>query len=379
MAIAEDSSTPGLKTSETLTALTSNSFTPPSGSLVIVMASWGYTIDFTSTSFTCSSSDGGTWTTGVSRSTSGGYSVYLFYRYYATSPGAITVTTTVSAAGGGKANFQDVRVLTGAASSQAGAATASALTTGTADNTSITTTTVDSVVYGLGNDQSGTSVLSPVSNFSTINVFDSANPVYIASGKRIATVTPGSVTVGWTGSTNTPGAVAFFEVLPTAGPVTKNGSDTGSLADTATVKVQPTGDTGTFTDNATVIVQGTDAGAFSEAASAGEMVNVTDSGTFTDTASVSVATDNFVTDSGTFTDNAFVTQGAIGTDSGSFAEDASVIMQASDQGLFFDTTTLLNDGYLVAARVKVVEADNRVLRVTAEERVVEFDAWEEDS
>lgn len=380
MAIAEDASTPGLKTHATNTALTSNSFTPPAGTLVIVMASWGFTTNFAGSSIACTSSDGGSWTTAVSRiDNSGGSSVYVFYRYYASSPGAITVTTTVTAGGGG-ANFQDVRVLTGADSNQASGATASAQPSNTVYNTSINTTTVDSVVYGMGDVQSSTSVLSAVSNFSTINLFDSAS-CYQVSGKRIATVTPGATNVGWTSSTSSPGVIAFFEVLPTSGPVTKNGSDTGNFpaaGETASVTVKPALETGTLTDSATVVVQVTDTGHLNESASAGEFKPVTETGTLTDTASVIVGTNKVVSDSGTLSDTAFTTMGAVASDGGTLSDTARIIVQVSETASVHDSAQILEDGYLVAERVKVIPADNRVRRIEAEDRNVFVDPWDDE-
>lgn len=356
--------------------------------MVLVMHAFAYTNDPTTDPVvTCTSSDGGTWTLVKQYLNLGGWHGEMSWwaRDFASAPGSpITVTTQVTSSlvdyGG---QFMDVRVLTGAApaAEQVGGASEQVTvpTPSTATLTlsrSITPTEIDSLVYGIGNYFTAAAGTLPtaVSGFQTINeFFDTLHSGRNMSGNRTSpTASLSAFTVGWTvgGSLSKYGQAAFLEILPAPPIVEKNVTEAGTLTDTATVKVTAPTDTGTFADTASVVVQATDAGAFTEAASAGELVPVSDAGIFTDTASVIVGVNIVVSDSGAFTDSAFVSQGAVGDDAGTFTDTATVVVHGSDSGILFDSVRLLDDGYLVAERVKVIPADNRVVRIEGENRAM---------
>ena len=379
MAIVEDASSPGKKANDNTTnVITSNSFTPPAGSLVVVFTTWGGSIFGSGSVATTSSEGGGAWDEKV-EAHNGVMTAAIAVRYYAASPGSITVTSTVTKTEGNSC-FQDVRVFTGADSVQTGATAVKETNTG---NTTITTTTVDSLVVGTGTAFSGTTVMNPITGYTNFVVHDfTVSGTYSASERKdAATTTPGSTACGWNLTVGASGAWSWYEILPATGPVTKNGTDTGSFAaagETASVIVKPAVETGTLTDTASVIVQVSDTGHLNESASAGEFKPVTETGTLTDTASVIVGTNKVVSDSGTLSDNAFTTMGAVASDTGTFTEDARIIVQVSETATVHDSAQVLEDGYLVAERVKVIPADIRVRRIEAEDRNVVVDAWEDE-
>lgn len=380
MAIAEVTS-PGEFVSESGLTLTSTSFTPPAGSLVVVLHAWGYTNNpTTDPTVTCTSSDGGTWTKVRQVLNLGGWhGEFSFWaRYYATSPGSITVTTEItSSVVDGDAHFMDIRVLTGAADTQSGGGNAQVIvstpTTGTLTLTaSLTPTVVGSWVYGIGNYTGATSgdIPASASGNTSINENFFSGIVHRQMSNRRTSATSGSaVTCGWTvgGSASKYGQAVFLEILPA---VEKVGTDAGTFTDTASLTVQPATETGTFTDTASVIIQATDSGEFTESASAGEFVFVSDTGVFTDTATVSVGTIIEVSDSIELTDNAIAGIAAVGTDTGTFTDDAQVIIHASETVEVREAAALLDDGYLVAKRVTIIPADNRVVRVEPENRAM---------
>lgn len=377
MAIAEDASEPAVVTNTTGNGtLTTASFSPPAGSLVLVLTGIGYDLNETGLD-TISSSPSVTWTDAISAVYDLSYTgtAHVSYHYYASAPGSITVSSAQASVNGG-GRLLCVKVLTGVDPADFIGNTATRLiTTGGVQSFSqaITTTAAGSVVYGvIDNVQNDAAHVGHDANSTVITNFaDTPNGITLLAFKQTSpTGTPGSITLGAKVSPaeDLAGALAMVEILALAGP--NPGTDTGTLTDTATVKVTAPTDTGTFADTASVVVQATDAGAFTEAASAGELVPVSDAGIFTDTASVIVGVNIVVSDSGAFTDSAFVSQGAVGDDAGTFTDTATVVVHGSDSGILFDSVRLLDDGYLVAERVKVIPADNRVVRIEGENRAM---------
>jgi len=230
MAIALDGSTPApvdnaLSTSST--AVTA-SFSPPANSLVTVVVNISFT-----------SSSGTTPAITVADSLSGSYTagpaVYdtlytysgIFTRYYSAAPGSITVTATRSRTT--QALYEVVtQVLTGAASSQSGAASGVAHNSSgtTTCDSSITTTTVGSRVV-TGVSISGDYTFTPVGLTSTHTEYDSSGGTAAATG-YYQTGTAGAVTLGWTITSPNTFAWASLEILPGSGTVPGSGALSGS-------------------------------------------------------------------------------------------------------------------------------------------------------
>lgn len=214
--LSEDVSTPGFKYIGTTTTLTSNSFTPPAMSLVVVMASWDFTsVASTAGLITVSSSPSVTFTnlTQSQNTTQDGTYTGIFVHYFVTSPGAMTVTTTMGNGNGGGGHFQDIRVVNGASANQNGAVTSAAIHTTTVFNLSITPTQQNSIVYGMGANGDNNNALTVVSGWANINIEnDTTNSVYQASGKKSG-VAQVAQSVGWTTAASQSGGVSFAEIL----------------------------------------------------------------------------------------------------------------------------------------------------------------------
>lgn len=228
MAISEDASTPVVQrttTGTTAATVTSASFTPPAGSLLVGI----FVNEFKSNpvaqpTLSISDSVGGSWTQGVqclglNANSFGQASIWT--RYCATAPGAMTV----SAGRSGTAATDmvlAVRVLLGAASDQTGAGTKSNPSKGTFAATSgsqqsLTTTKAGSAAYvasGMGQNVTFTvnGQTTQLDNWS-----DATNATTQLIGSMTAlTGTPGAFSLGWTtvsGATND-FCFAALEILP---------------------------------------------------------------------------------------------------------------------------------------------------------------------
>lgn len=218
--ISETTSPAAVHSSFGASTATTASFSPPAGSLVEVQLG---TLQGAAGGVTTSVTDSGshTWTAGPSKEGAHAPSGVWFYQAYFTSaPGSITVTGHQS--GSNKGMLQVVvKVLTGAAATQTGAATGSYdsnTTSTTAQNRSLTTTTTGSMVYvSAGNGDASGSNLTAISGTSNIDVWDdTAHSGDIgATGKSsAATGTPGATSFGWTGSAADEFVWAAQEVLP---------------------------------------------------------------------------------------------------------------------------------------------------------------------
>jgi hypothetical protein len=226
--IAEDASTPAVlqvATGTTGTGTTA-SFSPPAGSLVVVTVVVAYASNSAgttgaSTPLSCADSLSNSYALGVFvnpyvPSGSFLFNTAIFTYYYASAPGSVTVTVTNSNTSSADLDVC-ARVLTGAAASQAGAATAAlngALTeTSPQPSGSITTTTTGSWVYVAGGIGSydGPVVLSGTTQ---IDYRTGLNRTLVAGRKTAATVTPGAVTVGWTTGFSEIPQWAALEILP---------------------------------------------------------------------------------------------------------------------------------------------------------------------
>ena len=158
MAITEDGSTPAVVSSTaSVSTRVTTSFSPPANSLLVAMV--GCFSSGSNGVITVTDSGSHTWTKALE---SVGHTTVAIWRcQLTTAPGSITVTGTYSNNAGDE--YLAVRVLTGAATSQTGAGTATHLVTSstTADTYSLTTTQTNSIVYGIADNWSNSSVLTP--------------------------------------------------------------------------------------------------------------------------------------------------------------------------------------------------------------------------
>src|SRR5579859_3262150 len=148
--INKDASSPAevkLSNSTSGTAVTA-SFSPPAATDVVVEVSVQYDSNTpTGPAVTVKDSGNTSFTAGPSAYDGSAAGTYIFSHYYSSAPGSITVTATRTGATGAAMFDVKTRVLTGAASSQSGAASASAhATSGTSLTHSITPTAVGSDV-----------------------------------------------------------------------------------------------------------------------------------------------------------------------------------------------------------------------------------------
>lgn len=136
MSWAIDASTPAGVTNTAVAALTTASFTPPSGSTLIAVSSVGNSAGSGASTGVISDSLSGSWVTDVSalNATEGG--VYIFRRTTAGSGASMTVTMTPQLATNGKGNSLYCYVITGLAGSPLGASAST--TTSTSANVSLT-------------------------------------------------------------------------------------------------------------------------------------------------------------------------------------------------------------------------------------------------
>ncbi len=279
-AVTEDASTPP-GTYATGSSVTSASFSPPAGSTLLVLA-WvifnnqaGSATDH----WTVSDTSTGTWAAGThviaaaDTTNWSGSALLIAEKYFATAPGSITVTASNSDTGSGGSGIGytilAVRVLAGAASAQAGQATASGSVnalTSTNRYGSITTTATGSLAYLAGGESYGASSYTAVSGSTSVY-----NPLIAALGSlyyggfahtTADTGTPGATTIGWTAGADAGGTDAFLwvaaEVLPlivTTVPGTAALSGTGTLGGTGVFK-----GTGGLSGSGTLAGTGTSAG-----------------------------------------------------------------------------------------------------------------------
>jgi hypothetical protein len=223
VAITEDASTPAIIQQTGSGVSTTASFSPPSSSLLVALVSggWGNTALMTAA---VTDSTGGTWTaaaTAAGTNTGLRGIAAVFYRYLPTAPGAMTVSATFTGLQGGRELA--VRVLNGAASSQAGAGAGSQVngTATTAGTVSVTTTVAGSVVYGIADNPNANNAYTPNAATSVLTgtptgVFaDATDSIRLVAWKATnVTVTPGATTLGgtWTAAANS--NIAAFEVIP---------------------------------------------------------------------------------------------------------------------------------------------------------------------
>lgn len=235
MAIAEDASTPAVATSGAA-SVTSASFSPPSGSLLVAFyaAEYGpFVADVTDT-LSVTDSGGGTWAGGEYQAVYGQFGKLKFaWRFLSSAPGAITVTGSNSDTGTSQSGCLAVRVLTGAAPSQSAAAKAVTHGDSTSREGVITTTAAGSWVYAAAMDGFG-SGLSYTPDAATVTITSntlSGNTLYMGRASA-ATGTPGDTAAGWTSTQSANWQWLAQEILPApSGP--SAGADTAHAAEPA--------------------------------------------------------------------------------------------------------------------------------------------------
>lgn len=259
--ITNDASAPPMVqlSNSTAPSATSASFSPPAGSDVLVEVSLDYDSNTpTGPSVTVADSGGTAFTAGPSAYDGAAEGSYVFSHYYATAPGAVTVTATRSgtALSGKAARTRsstttaslfavNTRVLAGAAASQSGAASASGHgTSGTSLTTPVTTTAAGSDVEAVVTEGSTQSLSA--SGLATDSQWNDANDGSSTAAGHAKTVTPGAKTVGWTVGSSTYWALAALEVLPSGScggtapvAVTSAASGVSSTAATLNGTVNP--------------------------------------------------------------------------------------------------------------------------------------------
>jgi hypothetical protein len=219
MTVLVDGSTPAaVNRTGTTTPLTCAAFTPPAQSLLLVMAAAGWGPSGGNT-MSCSDSGGHTFQNPcfLSPGSNPGGAVGIWYTYFDTSPGSITVSIAYGGFSTGGGEFLVPTVFTGAAKdqSQAGKGTIgrSTQTTGTI---AITTTRIGSYVWGISDDSGQNS--SYTLNGATSLISDNQNTVdnvHMAAWAAAALTTiPGSTTFGGTWGVADSSNIAAFEVLP---------------------------------------------------------------------------------------------------------------------------------------------------------------------
>jgi hypothetical protein len=219
VAISQDASTPGANTgtvasgSLTVTTPASGSFSPPVNSLVVAIVSMGR--GSTTPSLTISDTGSHTWTSGPAVNGSNS-SVWIFYTYLSAGATAIRVSAANSVSEGQGIQL-DVRVLTGIAPTQTGAASATNTGTGVAWTSSLTTTEVNSWVMIAAAGNAAEATVTANGNTSTLNNYQTAGESSQLSGEQATpTVTPGATTFGWTVGSSTSWSWAALEILPAA-------------------------------------------------------------------------------------------------------------------------------------------------------------------
>jgi hypothetical protein len=213
--ITEDPSTPAVVHSGYgISSLSTASFPPPAGSLLEVIvnalqaAPGGDTV-------TVSDSKGDTFTAGPHVTATQAPNSSWFFQYYeASAPGSLTVTAHQTGSNLGTLQLA-VRVLTGVAPSQAGAAsgTFDGATSSTSQTHALTNTQPASWVYvAVGNGDSF-ATLTPVGSEANVNVWNDPASGNDGAIGRLATSGAGSQLLGWTASESDPFEWAAQEVL----------------------------------------------------------------------------------------------------------------------------------------------------------------------
>lgn len=215
-AIRNDASSPARVQLANTTAATATTaaFSPPAGSDVVVQAGVGFdTGQSTGPAVTVKDSQGTVFTAGPSAWDGHGEGSYVFSHYYATAPGAVTVTATRAGASQAAMFSVNTRVLTGAAASQAGAAALTASGSGTTAETRSFTPTVVQSDTEVMTTEANTPALT-ASGLATDSSWFSGNDGEATASGHVKAASLSPVTVGWNAASATNWALAGLEVRP---------------------------------------------------------------------------------------------------------------------------------------------------------------------
>lgn len=216
------SNTAVLTRSGLATPFTSPSFTPPANSLVVASVAAGWS-GATQAVISLSDSGSHSWSNPIKATgtSSNGGTASIFTSYFATSPGSITVSAAYSGfSSGSGGEYMSIWVLMGAKASQAGAGTASKLTTTGLDGTfPITTTKQGSWVFGISDDSTNAATWTPAAGVSNDPQYNDATDSITAVAWYSTTIpSPGAWTMGGTwaanGSSNHTTQQCALEILP---------------------------------------------------------------------------------------------------------------------------------------------------------------------
>jgi hypothetical protein len=194
MTVTKDASSPTSLTNTTVAALTTASFTPPAGSLIVATGDVGNSAGSGAQTGAITDSLSGTWVTDKSLTTAGDGSTYIFRRTTATTNTAMTVTFTPTGTNA-KGNQLSVCVLDGATGSLG--ATASIAT---AWHTNITPTAIGSFVICAGVNVAASATLALETGCTALlDTADATNgETYGSCYLTAGTVSLAAVAVGWT-------------------------------------------------------------------------------------------------------------------------------------------------------------------------------------
>lgn len=239
--LVEDASTPAVVHTDGTTPISTASFTPPNGSLVVAMVSGGW--GNSASTVTVKDSSSATNWSGFSNPDTivDSQSFYgiagVFYKYFAASPGAITVTGTFTNLSNGE--MLAVKVLTGADPTNPIGNTAAqdfGATTGTF-SLNLTPTVSGSRVYGAANfNDTADTAVTPNANTSTIQYYYSAGNGTAMWTFQGASATDGSTTTTYAGTVDagqeSGGAMQLVEILPLVNTgLTASAGDSEGLTD----------------------------------------------------------------------------------------------------------------------------------------------------
>lgn len=217
MAIAESGTAPAVASGTGATpTLSTASFTPPAGSLLVALAALQWGLDGVCPHVGISDSLGGSWQQGPYQigpdPTDTGF-VTICARYV---PVSAAVSVAMSTFGLANGKFLAVKVLTGAAPLQRGAALSAARQLSADATLSITPRATGSVVYGLANSSLSAATFSPFGNTAVAGTFvNSTDGTSSAAWRQTTTTTAGTaVGLGGTWGTNEKTSVAAWEIMP---------------------------------------------------------------------------------------------------------------------------------------------------------------------
>lgn len=223
---------------------TSQSFSPPAGTLVVAMVVYIQDIQSTRATDGANVADslGNSYTEMIGNSYYGFPSPTLFaglyYHYYTVNRSDITVHATGTGGGSDSGTIVlTIQCYDNAAASQPGATTTGGSWTNSTMEENLTTTQAGSLVIaagGIDNIEGGQTYTPPadfVTILTTLTTDNSDNQAYLFGNAAALTGTPGSMTAGWqvaNGYVLAPWSLAVAEILPAASPPADDPAYAGS-------------------------------------------------------------------------------------------------------------------------------------------------------